>query len=235
MNNSVAKYAPKARTYSTTMALTNRVMIAIGTSNLGYVTFWEKFFPNLALIMNTDTRSFLLVKDQNHTYRKKYSEKIETKQRRVKIKNQKMKELMAKQRIDERRGATYGAGVAIESDTFQIPPLIKETEAKKKIQLKIDCPWSGCYKKGHKTNRSKLYKYWGKTNDNSFATALEIYLKSEYPDQYGKSPPHGADDLSHPMVPTMLLQYDFIVFGGVYRFDVCLLWEIILKKSDFFL
>ena len=33
MNNSVAKYAPKTRTYSTTMALTNRVMIAIGTSN----------------------------------------------------------------------------------------------------------------------------------------------------------------------------------------------------------
>ena len=44
MNNSVAKYAPKTRTYSTTMALTNRVMIAIGTSNLGYVTFWERVF-----------------------------------------------------------------------------------------------------------------------------------------------------------------------------------------------
>ena len=137
------------------------------------------------------------------------------------MQNQKMKEQMAKQRIDEKRGATYGAGVAIESDTFQIPPLIKETEAKKKIQLKIDCPWPGCYKKGHKTNRAKGCKYYGKTNDDSFVTALEIYLKSEYPDQYGKSPLHDADDFSHPMVPTMLLQIDFIVcFGGVYRFDV---------------
>ena len=88
---------------------------------------------------------------------------------------------------------------------------------------------------GHKTNRSKLCKYWGKTNDNSFVTALEIYLKSEYPDQYGKSPLHDADDFSHPMVPTMLLQCDFIVFGGVYRFDVSLLWGMILEKSDFFL
>ena len=49
MNNSVAKYAPKTRTYSTTMALTNRVMIVIGTSNLGYVTFWERFFSILLL------------------------------------------------------------------------------------------------------------------------------------------------------------------------------------------
>lgn len=105
--------------------------------------------------------------------------------------------------------------MAIESDTFQIPPLIKEIEAKKKIQLKIDCPWPGCYKKGHKTNRAKGCKYYGKTNDDSFVTALEIYLKSEYPDQYGKSPLHDADDFSHPVVPTMLLQIDFIVCFGL--------------------
>ena len=142
---------------------------------------------------------------------------------------------MAKQLIYDTRGATYGAGVAIKWDTFQIPPLIKEIEAKKKIELKIDCPWPGCYKTGHKTNRSKLCKYWDTTNDNSFVTALEIYLKFVYPDQYGTSQSHDADDVSHLMVPTMLFQYDLIVFGGVYRFDVCLLWEIILKKSDFLL
>ena len=135
-----------------------------------------------------------------------------------------MKELIAKQRVDDARGATYGDGVAIETYTSQIPPLIKEIEAKKKIELNIECPWPGCYRKGHKTNRSKLCKYWGKTNDDTFITALEIYLMSEYPDQYGKSPSHGADDVPHPMVPTMLLQIDFIVcFGGVYSFVICLL------------
>jgi len=76
MNNSVAKYAPKTRTYSTTMALTNRVMIAIGTSNLGYVTFWERVFTDLDLIMNTDTRSFLFGKDQNHTVQEWLSNQI---------------------------------------------------------------------------------------------------------------------------------------------------------------
>ena len=135
MNNCVAKYAPKTRTYSTTMALTNTVMIAIGTSNLEYVTYWERVFSDLDLIMNTDTKSFLIVKDQNHTYRKKHNEKIKTKQRRVEMQNQKMKELMVKQRIDDARGATYGAGVAIESDTFQIQSLIKEKKPRRKRRL----------------------------------------------------------------------------------------------------
>ena len=68
---------------------------------------------------------------------------------------------MVKQRKDAARGATYGAGVAIETYTFQIPPFIKEIEAKKKIELNIECPWPGCYINRHKTNRSKLCKYWG--------------------------------------------------------------------------
>ena len=87
MNNSVAKYATKTRAFRTAMALTNRVMIAIGTSNLGYATFWERVFSDLGLIMNTNTRSFLIAKDHNYTYKNKYQEKIETKQRRVEIRN----------------------------------------------------------------------------------------------------------------------------------------------------
>ena len=75
MNNSVAKYAPKIRTNSTNMDLSNRVMIAIGTSNLGYLTFWERVFADLDLVfMNTDTKSFLIVMNHHRTYRKMYKE-----------------------------------------------------------------------------------------------------------------------------------------------------------------
>ena len=63
MNNSVAKYVPKARTQSTTMILTNRIRIAIGTCNFGYVAFWDRVFLDLGLTMNTDTKSFLIAKD----------------------------------------------------------------------------------------------------------------------------------------------------------------------------
>jgi len=35
MHNYIVKYAPKAKSYEMTISLTNRVMIAIGVSNLG--------------------------------------------------------------------------------------------------------------------------------------------------------------------------------------------------------
>ena len=44
LNVSVGKYARKGRTYCTTMSLTNRVNIAMGTHNLGYHEFWYQRF-----------------------------------------------------------------------------------------------------------------------------------------------------------------------------------------------
>ena len=153
MNNSVAKYAPKTRTYSTSMSLTNRVMIAIGCCNLGFYIFWNRVYADLGLIMLDDTKAFLEEKDKNKLYRKEYQRKVETKRHRSESKCKQIKELMEKQKKDEKRGATYGAGVAIESDTFQIPAAIKAVEKKKKLELNSLCPWEGCYKRDcHKTN-----------------------------------------------------------------------------------
>ena len=72
LNNSVAKYAPKTRTYSTSMALTNRVMIAIGTCNLDVSIFWSRVFVDLGLSMNEETKLFLISKDNNSTYRQNH-------------------------------------------------------------------------------------------------------------------------------------------------------------------
>ena len=41
VNNSIAKYAQKTITYGMTISLTNRVMIAIGVSNLGAESYWK--------------------------------------------------------------------------------------------------------------------------------------------------------------------------------------------------
>ena len=86
------------------------------------------------------------------------------------------------------------------------------------MQLNSLYPWEGCFKRdGHKTNRVKGCKYYGKTDDDAFISAMKEYLLEAYPEFYGEliawtgrysvrcSDPH-------PMVPTMLLQIDFIVF-----------------------
>ena len=49
-----------------------------------------------------------------------------------------MKVMMENKINDTARGATYGAGIAIETDTFQIPTTIKGIEMKKKMEKKFD-------------------------------------------------------------------------------------------------
>merc|ERR1711884_108251 len=46
-NISVAAYAPKNKTYSTTMSLSNRVHIAIGIKNYGHFIYWKRVFKKL--------------------------------------------------------------------------------------------------------------------------------------------------------------------------------------------
>ena len=45
-------------------------MITIETSNLGYLTCCKWVFKDLGLLINTDTKSFLIVKGNHRTYRK---------------------------------------------------------------------------------------------------------------------------------------------------------------------
>lgn len=86
MNNSVGTYGPKTRVYITSMTLINRLVITIGTFNLGYLTFRERVFKDLGLLMNTDTTSFLIVKDNHRTYRKNNRNKLKRKQEELRIK-----------------------------------------------------------------------------------------------------------------------------------------------------
>ena len=79
LNNSVVKYTPKKRTYSTSMSLTNRVMIAIGYCNFGFYHFWVSIYQDLGLLMNEDTKSFLQQKDKYKIYRQEHQRKVETK------------------------------------------------------------------------------------------------------------------------------------------------------------
>ena len=59
MNNSIAKYTPKTKTYGMTISLTNRVMIAIGVSNLGAGSYWKRVYSRLVIPMSPETTSFL--------------------------------------------------------------------------------------------------------------------------------------------------------------------------------
>eukprot|EP00978_Attheya_sp_CCMP212_P026795 scaffold88833_cov40-Attheya_sp.AAC.1 len=67
MNQSVASFAPKTKTYSTTMSLHNRVKMAASIQIVGHVEFWEQAYNELQMEMPEETSSF-------HKYRQAVKE-----------------------------------------------------------------------------------------------------------------------------------------------------------------
>ena len=59
MNISIAKYASKNKTYGMTISLTNRVMIAVGTNNLGREKYWTSLYDSMELKIGAETIFFL--------------------------------------------------------------------------------------------------------------------------------------------------------------------------------
>ena len=93
----MAKYAPKTKTYSMTISLTNRVMIAISVSNLGAESFWKRGYSRFVIPLSPKTTSFLQNQDKYRSYRSNYEEKTEVKKHQMNTQNQKIKDLMEKQ------------------------------------------------------------------------------------------------------------------------------------------
>ena len=101
-----------------------------------------------------------------------------SKKRRVTTNNNKIKELMEKQRIYEKQGKTYRCGVALDSDS--IPEFVKEAEERKKELLGIQCPFYGCFVKGHKTTKAKKCQYRGVRNKEELNVKINAYLQKHF-------------------------------------------------------
>ena len=55
-----------------TISLTNRVMIAVGTNNLGHEKHWISVYASMKLKIGTETISFLKSLDRNRIYKGKH-------------------------------------------------------------------------------------------------------------------------------------------------------------------
>ena len=92
---------------------------------------------------------------------------------------------MEQQKKDYNKGMTYGAGVALSMDTY--PDFIREKETQKKELLNVQCPWFGCFTKGHVSTKAKKCQYHGfYKNDQELQQKIHVYLKPIYPSHYGE-------------------------------------------------
>ena len=185
MNTSVHRYAPKGRTYCSTMSLTNRVMIALGVRNAGYYGYWSRVFAKMKLPMSPNLEAYLKNKDKKKKRKRNYESSLERRIKRAKIRNDKMKEEIQKQMKDSKQGATYGAGVAIETIS-NLPSFVVSDDQELKGKKSQKCPFVGCTGTNHKTNGSKSCVYHHCNTEKELIEAMKNYLKRKYPSQYGE-------------------------------------------------
>ena len=185
LNNAVAKYVRKGRTYCTTMSLTNRIMIVMGVHNLGYFGYWSRVLASMELYLSTSLGNHLKQKDEKKNYKRKYESQPERKVKRMKTAHEKMKNELKKQIADFKKGKTYGSGVAIETEQ-NLPLFVVEDDKKLKPLKSQRCPHIGCFGRNHATSSSKACRYYGCGSNEEYLLKLENYLKEKYPDEYGE-------------------------------------------------
>ena len=180
LNSVIAKYAPKNRTYGTTMSLSNRIAIVIGIHNMGHLAYWSEVFKRVGLGMPTDLLENLERLDHVKSWKRKYNSAPVVKQKRVKARNEKMQTLLKQQKKDHTRGAIYSAGYAVKDP---IPKAVKNTEDELRHKGKVKCKLYGCHGKNHKTNASKRCMYYGCDTD-VLGESFNEQLQRLYPQHF---------------------------------------------------
>ena len=183
LNNVVSRYAPKNRTYGTTMSLSNRIAIVIGVHNLGHLGFWKEVYHLIGLPMSTDLHNNLLRKDGRKDLKRKYNEKKEVKSKRAKKNHDKTKDMIKKQIADAKRGATYRSGIALEDI---IPKSVVDLENDLRKEGKVRCKFYGCHGVKHRTKASKDCTYHKYKKNSLLKSAMDAKLRSLYPHCYGE-------------------------------------------------
>ena len=154
MNTSVASYAPKTATFSTTMSLHNRVKMASSINIVGHTKYWNLMYEELEMDMPAETGEYIKSLQNIKTRSKVRREQTHTKLKRQEKFYEKLKKAIAADERARRKGmGTYatGAGFHDASDNNEFKG--GDTTADKNKDQQQPCIDCGEY--NHKTSRSK--------------------------------------------------------------------------------
>ena len=182
MNQVIAKYAPKNKSFGTSMALTHRVSVAIGIHNYGHYKFWTEVFNDLQIDMPSNLQSHLLAKDMKKQKKREYQSQPDVKKKRNRDTFEKIQEGMKKMKADKKRGATYETGMGMK---YSIPPEVEAIDTRTKEQNNVQCTLMGCYTAGHSRRSSKACTYY-KCTGKDLQASIDAKLRQCYPSYYGE-------------------------------------------------
>ena len=159
LNRSVAKYVPKGTNYCTTTSLITRVYLAAGIQLVGNHFLWTEIFRTLSLSIPVQTELYLLDLDKRKLRNFCREHDFANMAKRKKKEHEKVRAHLEQVKRDQQRNATYTSRTGCEIE--------RETSDKVESAAANCCKYRdyGCSgQKKHKTNRSKLCKFYGMTH-----------------------------------------------------------------------
>ena len=186
LNNSVASYAPKSKTFSLTNSLHCRVAIAAGVQILGYEDFWSRVFFKFGVDLDENQRISLRNRDMK---KRNATARCQTKNGKIlrgRTKSEKFA-VAKKNFFDElRTGMAYESGIALKTATKTVKdsPECRNPKGTKPEDMR--CKYHHpdfCNKRGHADARSpscyakSLSK---KERDNILAVILREAVEKEF-------------------------------------------------------
>ena len=152
MNNSIASYAPKGRTFSGTMSLNTRVEIACSVHNIGHFETWSLIYTSfgvdipfsLSKLYKSRDRATIRIRNRQQTRGYKI--------KRKKKDHDKFYSERQRQKADLKAGLTYESGIALADAKRRVKELDKKRNPAGTPNDEMVCPYYHplfCNVKGH--------------------------------------------------------------------------------------
>ena len=150
LNNFVAWLAPKNKTYSGSMSLSNRISIALGIHSIGTLAYFERLFTKLGITVSDDILHYLTKQERTRNYRiQQYKKKEVKKERNFKLHNR-LREYSEQLIIKKEGGAVYQPGIGMDGGYQQQAAAVADGNN--------TC--QACGEAGHKRRTSKKCRFY---------------------------------------------------------------------------
>ena len=175
LNNTVSWHAPKNKTYSGTMSLSNRISMAIGISTVGSLEYYRRLFTKCGIHVTEATLHYLTQHQKARAYRIETYKKKEVKKKRNTKLHDKLREYSekVKKNVAKRDGTVYQPGIGMDGGYCQQ----EEEEAPAPAAANnnsIIC--SACGESGHKMRTNKKCRFYKPRGATAGATTKPVAL-----------------------------------------------------------
>jgi len=148
LNNTIAWKAPKGKTYCGSSSLENRISMAVSTHLIGPEEYFKRLYGLMGMQVRPGTAHYLRLQAKKLETKRGKQKKVDVKRRRNEKNFEKLKEQLAKQIQDIKRGNEYRSGVAMEvtnNTGLCAPVTVKACRCTATDHLRTSsskCPWN---------------------------------------------------------------------------------------------